>query len=181
MYLGSFSVDFISPSIAGIWVSPCIPCASQKRHCGRKGRCQHHYQFFHFSFLSSRARCLHVDTLGAGKKSGVPYILILQVRHRQTPFQNMTRRHATRTHMVRVAQLRISLWILWRSFPSSDDTLLRTLPGSFGISGVPGLGGTRLSRPGSRQARPSRCGQAEARPSRCGQAEARPSRSGVLP
>ena len=142
MYLGSFSVDFISPSIAGIWVSPCIPCASQKRHCGRKGRCQHHYQFFHFSFLPSRASCLHIDTLGAGKRVACLTFSMSNVRHRQTPLQNMIRRHATRTLEVHVAQLRISLCVLWRSFTLSDDTLLRTLPGPFGISGFPGGRGT---------------------------------------
>ena len=37
------------------------------------------------SFSFFRACCSHVDTLGAEKKSGVPYILTSARRHRQTP------------------------------------------------------------------------------------------------
>ena len=38
----------------------------------------------YFPFLSAPF-CQHVDTLGAEKKSGVPYILTSFERHRQTP------------------------------------------------------------------------------------------------
>ena len=57
---------------------------------------------FHYSSLFSlRAHGTHVDTLGAEKKSGVPYILTSLRRHRQTPLQkhDQKARHVGLTHV----------------------------------------------------------------------------------
>ena len=45
--------------------------------------------------LFSHAYYSHIDTLGAEKKSGVPYISRLKRGIAKRPKQNMIRRHAT--------------------------------------------------------------------------------------
>ena len=51
--------------------------------------------FFIRSLFLFHASCSHVDTLGAEKKSGVPYILTSIVGIAKRPSRNMIRRHAT--------------------------------------------------------------------------------------
>ena len=48
-----------------------------------------------YSFFPPRLCFMRPDTLGAEKKSGVPYILTSTVGIAKRPWQNMTRRHAT--------------------------------------------------------------------------------------
>ena len=99
-----------------------------------------------------------------------------------------------------VAQLRISLCLLWRSFTSSDNTLLRTLLGAFRACPAPrrerrsrgdrptdgsevlpyflGRCGRRwnaVPTAGSDRSVASPNGRAGARPSRCGRNKFRPS------
>ena len=61
------------------------------------GRIAHRLSANHalFSHFSPRQFRLHVDTLGAEKKSGVPYFLTSEVGIAKRPKQNMMRRHAT--------------------------------------------------------------------------------------
>ena len=87
----------------------------------------------------SRARCSHVDTLGAEKKSGVPYILMSHVRHRQTPLQ----KHDEKTRHVGFAHVAQPSYRAFAFFGEVSheayDTLLRTCWDPFGISQLLGL------------------------------------------
>ena len=58
----------------------------------------------------SRANCSHVDTLGAEKKSGVPYILTSHARHRQTPSSkhDQKTRHVGLAHVAQPSYLAYS-------------------------------------------------------------------------
>ena len=88
------------------------------------------------------------DTLGAEKKSGVPYILTSQGRHRQTPASkhDQKTRHVGLAH---VAQLRISLTLTLAKFSLKRQYAVAYVAG--GLSGLPssseGSGGPRGDRP----------------------------------
>ena len=72
------------------------------------------FTIFIIIFLISRflfhAYCSHIDTLGAEKKSGVPYILMSDVRHRQTPTSKHDQkiRHVGLAHVAQPSYLAYS-------------------------------------------------------------------------
>ena len=94
------------------------------------------------SFLF-RASCSHDDTLGAAKKSGVPYILTSFERHRQTPEieHDQKTRHVGLAH---VAQLRTPLY--FNELAILSKSVIRCCVRAGGLSGLPSSSVLALKR-----------------------------------